>query len=157
LAGFSVAVLPTDRFLFVGFPPPRSAARRTFLEEIAGIRATLVFFEGGSRLAESLGDMAAVLGEREAVVCRELTKLYETFYRGPLGELAADPQLAAPKGEIVILVAPGREAEASAADADAALAEALGRLKPADAAAEVAKALGLPRRELYRRALELKR
>jgi 16S rRNA (cytidine1402-2'-O)-methyltransferase len=157
LAGLSAAGLPTDRFLFVGFPPARSAARRTFLEEFAGLRATLVFFEGGSRLAESLADMAAVLGDREAVVCRELTKLYETFYRGPLALLAADPRLDAPKGEIVILVAPGREIEATAADADAALADALSRLKPADAAAEVAKALGLPRRDLYRRALELKR
>ena len=157
LAGLSAAGLPTDRFLFAGFPPPKSAARRTFLEELAGIRATLVFFEGGSRLADSLADMAAVLGEREAVVCRELTKLYETIVRGPLGRLAADPQFEAPKGEIVVLVGPGRETEATAADADAALAEALSRLKPADAAAEVAKALGLPRRDLYRRAMELKR
>lgn len=158
LAGLSAAGLPTDRFLFAGFPPPKSAARRTFLAEVAGVRATLVFFEGGSRLAASLADMAEVLGgEREAVVCRELTKLYETIVRGRLSELAADPRFEAPKGEIVVLVGPGRETEASAADADAALAEALARLKPADAAAEVAKALGLPRRDLYRRALELKR
>jgi len=156
LAGLSAAGLPTDRFLFAGFPPPKSAARRAFLEEIAGLRATLVFFEGGSRLADSLADMAAVLGDREAVVCRELTKLYETFYRGPLATLASDPKLDAPRGEIVILVGPGREAAATAADADAALSEALARLKPADAAAEVAKALGLPRRDLYRRALEIK-
>lgn len=156
LAGLSVAGLPTDRFLFAGFPPPKSAARKTFLTEFAGIRATLVFFEGGSRLADSLADMAEVLGDREAVVCRELTKLYETLYRGPLATLAADPRLDAPKGEIVIVVAPGREQEATAADADAALTEALTRLKPADAASEVAKALGLPRRDLYRRALELK-
>jgi len=156
LAGLSVAGLPTDRFLFAGFPPAKSAARRTFLEELAGIRATLVFFEGGSRLAASLADMAAVLGEREAVVCRELTKLYETVVRGRLGDLAADPRFEAPKGELVVLVGPGREEEATAADADAALSEALTRLKPADAASEVAKALGLPRRDLYRRALELK-
>ncbi len=156
-ASLSAAGLPTDRVLFVGFPPPRSAARRTFLTEFAGVRATLVFYEGGSRLADSLADMAAVLGDREAVVCRELTKLYETFYRGTLSVLAADPKLAAPKGEIVILVGPGREIAATAADADTALAEALSRLKPAEAAAEVARALGLPRRDLYRRALELKR
>jgi len=157
LAGLAVAGLPTDRVLFAGFPPPRPAARRTFLEELAGVRATLIFFEGGSRLAESLADMAAVLGpQRPACVCRELTKLYETVARGSLAELAADPRFVAPKGEIVVLVAPGREEAASAEDADAALAEALSRLKPADAAAEVAKALGLPRRDLYRRALELK-
>lgn len=156
LAGLSVAGLPTDRFLFAGFPPAKSAARRTFLEELAAVRATLVFFEGGSRLAASLADMAQVLGDREAVVCRELTKLYETVVRGRLSELAADPRFEAPKGEIVVLVGPGREAEASAADADAALADALTRLKPADAAAEVAKALGLSRRDLYRRAMEMR-
>lgn len=156
LAGLSVAGLPSDRILFAGFPPPKSAARRTFLQEVAGVRATLVFFEGASRLGESLADMAEVFGPREAVVCRELTKLYETVVRGPLDVLAADPTLQAPKGEIVILVGPGREMEATAADADLALREALGRLKPAEAAGEVARALGLPRRELYRRALELK-
>jgi 16S rRNA (cytidine1402-2'-O)-methyltransferase len=156
LAGLSVAGLPTDRFLFAGFPPPKSAARRSFLEELAGVRATLIFFEGGSRLAASLADMAAVLGNREAVVCRELTKLYETVVRGSLEALAADPQFEAPKGEIVVLVGPGRVEAAGPAEADAALAEALTRLKPADAAAEVAKALGLPRRDLYKRALALK-
>jgi 16S rRNA (cytidine1402-2'-O)-methyltransferase len=157
LAALAAAGLPTDRFLFAGFPPPKSAARRAFLEELAGVRATLVFYEGGSRLAASLADMAAVLGsEREACVGRELTKLYETIVRGRLGDLAADPQFDAPRGELVVLVGPGREAAASAADADAALADALKRLKPADAAAEVAKALGLPRRDLYRRAMDLR-
>lgn len=156
LAGLSAAGLPTDRFLFLGFPPPKAAARKAWLAEFAGVRATLAFFEGGSRLADCLKDLAEVLGPREAVVCRELTKLYETFYRGSLTELAADPKLDAPKGEIVILVGPGRETEATAGDVDAALRDALSRLKPADAAAEVAKALGLPRRDLYRRALELK-
>jgi len=156
LAGLAVAGLPTDRFLFAGFPPPKSAARRSFFEELAGVRATLVFYEGGSRLAASLADMAAVFGPREAAVGRELTKLYEAVTRGPLDVLAADPQFAAPKGEIVVLVGPGREAAATAADADAALTEALARLRPGDAAAEVAKALGLSRRDLYRRALALK-
>ena len=156
VTALSAAGLPTDRFLFAGFPPPKSAARRTFFEELAGVRATLVFYEGGSRLAASLGDMAQVFGPREATVARELTKLYETIVRGPLDALAADPQFAAPKGEIVVLVAPGREEAASADDADAALADALTRLSPADAASEVAKALGLPRRDLYRRAMALK-
>lgn len=157
LAGLTVAGLPTDRFLFAGFPPPKSAARRTFLEELAGVRATLVFFEGGSRLAACLADMAHVFGPRDAAVARELTKLYETVVRGPLPDLAADPRLDAPKGEIVIVVGPGREAEASAADADTALKDALERLRPAEAAAEVAKALGLSRRDLYRRAMELRK
>jgi 16S rRNA (cytidine1402-2'-O)-methyltransferase len=100
--------------------------------------------------------MAAALGEREAVVCRELTKLYETLYRGPLSVLAADPKLDAPKGEIVILVGPGHEAEATAGDIDTALADALIRLRPAEAAAEVAKALGLSRRDVYQRAMAMR-
>jgi 16S rRNA (cytidine1402-2'-O)-methyltransferase len=156
LAGLAAAGLPTDRFLFAGFPPPRSAARRAFLAELEPVRATLVLFEGASRLGESLADMAAVLGPRPAAVARELTKLHETIARGPLDELAADPALKAPKGEVVVLVAPGREAQVSTADAEAALREALGRLGPADAASEVARATGLKRRELYRRAVELK-
>ena len=156
LAGLAVAGLPTDRFLFAGFPPPKSVARRAFLEELAGVRATLVFFEGASRVAASLADMAVVFGAREAAVARELTKLYETVIRAPLGELAADPRLARPKGEIVILVAPGREVASTAADADTALRDALTRLRPAEAASEVAKALGLPRRDLYRRAMEMR-
>ena len=156
LAGLSVAGLPTDRFLFAGFPPAKSAARRTFLEELAGVRATLVFFEGASRVAASLADMAAVFGAREAAVARELTKLYETVVRGPLDQLAADPDFTAPKGEFVIVVAPGRDEAASPADTDQALIDALKRLRPAEAAAEVAKAFGLPRRDLYRRAMEMR-
>jgi 16S rRNA (cytidine1402-2'-O)-methyltransferase len=156
IAGLSIAGLPTDRFLFAGFPPPKSAARRTLFEELAPLRATLVFFEGGSRLKASLEDMAAVFGDRPAAVGRELTKLYETCIRGPLSDLAADPRLDHPKGEIVVLVGPGEEKAASAQDADAALRDALLRSGPSEAAAEVARALGLPRRDLYRRALELK-
>lgn len=126
-------------------------------EELAGVRATLVFYETGPRVAESLADMAAVFGPgREAAVARELTKLYETTYRGTLESLAADPRLDGPKGEIVVLVGPGREEVAGPAEAEAALVEALGRLSPSEAAAEVAKATGLNRRELYRRAIELK-
>ncbi len=156
ITALSVAGLPTDRFLFAGFPPPKTAARRAFFAELAPVRASLVFYEGASRLGASLADMAAVFGPREAVVARELTKLYETLTRGPLDVLAADPTLASPKGEVVVLVAPGAETAATAADADAALAEALGRVGPAEAASEVATALGLSRRDLYRRALELK-
>lgn len=156
LAALTLAGLPTDRFLFAGFPPPKSAARKTFLAELAPVRATLVFFEGGSRLAASLADMAEVFGDRQAAVARELTKLHETCVRGTLAELAADPRLDDPRGEIVVLVGPGEEVAATAADADAALAEALTRLPPGEAASEVSKALGLSRRDLYRRALEMK-
>jgi len=157
LAALAVAGLPSDRFLFAGFPPPKRGARKSFLAELTPVRATLIFFEGGSRLAASLADMADVFGPRQAAVARELTKLHETCIRGTLPELAADPRLDDPKGEIVVLVGPGEAAAASAEDADAALTEALSRLPPGEAAAEVARALGLPRRDLYRRALELKR
>ena len=156
LTGLAVAGLPTDRFLFAGFPPPKSAGRRAFFEELRPLKATLIFFEGASRLGDSLKDMAAVFGPRPAAVGRELTKLYETVVRGTLDQLAADPALQAPKGEIVVLVGAGEETTLSAEDAEAALAEAVKRLGPSEAAAEVARATGLPRRELYRRAVELK-
>ncbi len=157
LTALAGAGLPTDRFLFVGFTPPKSAGRRALFADLAATRATLVFYETGPRLAASLADMAAVFGaERLAAVCRELTKRFETFVRGPLGDLAVDPRLDAPKGEIVVLVEAGCDAPASSADADAALTEALRRLSPAEAAGEVARALGLPRRDLYRRALALR-
>lgn len=157
LAALTLAGLPTDRFLFAGFPPPKSAARRTFFEEFANTRATLIFYEGASRVDDCLADMAAVFGgTRQAAVCRELTKLYETCVRGPLAELAADPRFEAPKGEIVILVGPGTEELATADDAEAALREAMARLPLGEAAAEVAKALGLSRKDLYRQALALK-
>ena len=156
LTGLAVAGLPTDRFLFAGFPPPKRAGRRTMFEELKPLRATLVFFEGASRLGDCLADMAAVFGPRPAAVARELTKLYETVVRGPLDVLAADPALQAPKGEVVVLVGAGEEAGLSAEEAEAALAEAVQRLGPSEAAAEVAKATGLPRRELYRRAVEMK-
>ena len=159
LAALAVAGLPTDRFLFAGFPPPRSAARRAFLEGLKSVRATLVLFEGVSRLGASLADMAAVLGPRPAAVARELTKLHETVVRGDLVALAANPALAAPKGEVVVVIGPPAEAAtepASASEAEAALKEALARLPPAEAAREVAAATGLARRDLYRRAIALK-
>ena len=156
LAALTVAGLPTDRFLFAGFPPSRSAARRAFFAELAPVRATLICFESGSRLAASLADMAAVFGARPAAVARELTKLHETVLRGSLDELAADARLVAAKGEIVVLIGTGVERAATPAEADAALAEALTRLRPAEAASEVARALGLPRRALYAKAVALK-
>ena len=105
LAALMVGGLPTDRFLFAGFPPPKEAGRRGLFAELKTIRSTLIFFEGGSRLAACLADMAEVFGAREAVVARELTKLHETVIRGPLPQLAVDPRLDHPKGE---MVDPGR-------------------------------------------------
>ena len=135
LAALAISGLPTDRFLFAGFPPPRSAARRTFLEALASTRATLIFYETGPRLSDSLTDMGAVLGDRPAAVGRELTKLYETCIRGPLSALAVDPRLDAPRGEIVVVVGPGEDAAASEADVERALIEAMSRAGPSAAAA----------------------
>ena len=104
LAALSVSGLPTDRFLFAGFPPAKSAARRAMFEELAHVRATLIFFEGGSRLAASLADMAAVFGPRDGAVARELTKKFETYHRGSATEVLAHFQAHPPKGEIVLLV-----------------------------------------------------
>jgi 16S rRNA (cytidine1402-2'-O)-methyltransferase len=157
LAALTVSGLPTDRFLFAGFPPPRAAGRAALFAELAPVRATLIFYEGGPRLRASLGDMARVFGPRQAAVARELTKLHETVIRGPLADLAADPRLDAPRGEIVVLVGPGAEPLASAEETDAALAEAVTRVGPARAASEVARALGLSRRDLYARALSLRK
>ena len=156
LAALCIAGLPADRFTFAGFLAPKSAARKTALEELRTSRHTLIFFESGPRLKDSLTDMAEVLGDRPAAVARELTKLYEECVRGTLSELAANPRCDAPKGEIVIVVGPGAEDVSSEADIDAALKEAMGRLPLGEAASEVSKALNLPRKPLYKRALELK-
>lgn len=155
LAALCIAGLPADRVTFAGFLPPKSGARRTALEELRTARQTLVFFESGPRLADSLSDMAEVLGARSAAVARELTKLYEECVRGPLPDLAVDPRCQSPKGEIVIVVAPGEVEAASEGDVDTALTEALTRLPPGEASAEVSRALNLPRKPLYKRALEL--
>ena len=155
LAALMLAGQPADRVLFAGFLPAKSAARRTMLAELKPGRQTVVVFESGPRLRASLTDMAEVLGPRPAAVARELTKMFEECVRGTLGELAVDPRLDGPKGEIVVVIGPGETEVASAADADAALIEAMARLAPGEAASEVSQALDLPRKPLYRRALEL--
>ncbi len=162
LTALSLAGLPTDRFLFAGFLPPRQAARRAVLAEFGNLRATLVFYESPRRLAGALADMAAVLGgDRDGAVARELTKHFEEVRRAPLAGLAAHYAAAgAPKGEVVVLVGPPRdEAGRAAGEAalDAELARALATLSVKDAARDVAVRLKLPRREVYARALELAR
>lgn len=157
LAGLVASGLPSDRFLFAGFLPPKQGARRSAIETLRAVPATLVFYESGPRLAETLADLSAVLGRREAAVARELTKLFEETRRGSLAELAAHYETAGPpKGEIVLLVGPPAEDAASAADIDAALKVALAEMPTKAAAASVAEALGLPKREVYQRALQLK-
>jgi 16S rRNA (cytidine1402-2'-O)-methyltransferase len=159
LAALASAGLPTDRFLFAGFLPPKRAARRAAIAELRTLRATLVFYESGPRLAAMLEDLAALLGAREAAVARELTKLYEETRRGRLDALAEHYAAAAtPRGEIVVLVGPPEE-DAGAVDAaalDAMLTERLARQPLKAAVDEVAGASGRPRREVYRRALALK-
>ena len=148
--------LPNDRFLFAGFLPAKDKARAEVLGELAGVRTTLVFFETAPRLAKSLEAIGELLPGREVAVARELTKLYEECRTGSAEELAAHYQAHPPRGEIVLLIGPPGETEATAEAADALLREALGRLKPSHAAAEVSKATGLDRKALYARALELK-
>ena len=157
LAALTGAALPTDRFFFEGFLPPKSVARRGRINALAAVPATLVFYEAPSRLSGALADLAAELGPRQAAVARELTKLYEETRRGALPELAAHYAAeGAPKGEIVIVVAPPLAAPPPGADAlDAAILAALASLSVKDAAASVAAATGLPRRDIYARALRL--
>jgi 16S rRNA (cytidine1402-2'-O)-methyltransferase len=158
IAALTLAGLPTDRFLFVGFLPAKAKARADAIAEVADVRATLVFYESGPRLGDSLLALSAQLGDREAAVAREITKLHEQCVTGTLTELARGYANAAPKGEIVIVVAPPMEAEAVSDDAlDAALDAALARLSPSRAAAEVAELLGIPRKRAYARALDLTR
>jgi 16S rRNA (cytidine1402-2'-O)-methyltransferase len=157
VAALTLAGLPTDRFLFVGFLPSKAKARDDAIAEIAGVRATLVLYESGPRLAATLRALAAGLGDREAAVTREITKRFEEAVTGTLSSLAARYADAPPRGEIVIVVdQPGAPEPASAEDGDAALAEALTRLSASQAAGEVAKRLGLDRKALYARAMEMK-
>ena len=156
LAALVTSGLPPDRFLFAGFLPPRTEARRSALRELASVRATLIFFESAGRLAEALVDMAVVLGAREAVVARELTKLYEELRRGSLAALQTHyADAGPPKGEIVILVGPPPAADATDEAIDAALRAALATASLRDAVAAVATDLGAPRRRVYARALLL--
>jgi 16S rRNA (cytidine1402-2'-O)-methyltransferase len=157
IAALTLAGLPTDRFLFLGFLPAKEKARADAIAEIAAVRATLILYESGPRLAQTLAALATGLGDREAAVAREISKSYEQCVTARLSELAARYADAPPKGEIVVIVGPPGEAAAvSEADADALLIEALGRLSASGAAGEVAKATGLPRRDLYARALAIK-
>jgi 16S rRNA (cytidine1402-2'-O)-methyltransferase len=158
IAALTLAGLPTDRFLFLGFLPPKAGAKAEAIAEMAAVRATLVLYESGPRLAATLAMLAEKLGDRDAAVTREITKKFEEAVTGTLPTLAARYADAPPRGEIVIVIAPpGEAAPASAEDADSALAEALTRLPASKAAGEVAKRLNLDRRELYARAMEMKK
>ena len=156
LAALTVSGLPSDKFMFVGFPPNTSAARLSFLSEMAQIPATLVFYESPKRLSKLLTDMVSSLGEeRRAVVCRELTKKFEETTRGSLGELVAVFDGIAIKGEIVVLVDRDHKAKADPITVETALRSALAQMSVKDAAAMVAESLALPRRDVYQVALNI--
>jgi 16S rRNA (cytidine1402-2'-O)-methyltransferase len=157
LTAMMVAGLPSDCFLFDGYLPAKPGARRARIGELAEIPATLVLFETGPRLAAALADLAAGLGSREAAICRELTKQFEEIRRGDLVSLARDAGAAAPPlGELVIVIAPPADGQASAGEIDTLLRDALARKSVKDAVDEVAALARKPRREIYRQALALK-
>jgi 16S rRNA (cytidine1402-2'-O)-methyltransferase len=156
VAALSVSGLPTDRFLFVGFLPPRSGARRAALAELAAARETLVFYESPVRALASLDDMRQALGDRPAFLCREATKLHEEYRRGTLAELRAHlAEQAAVRGEIVLVVGGAAEGPAVTESAEALFARLTAEGRPRrEAVKAVARALGLPAREVYRRVLQ---
>jgi 16S rRNA (cytidine1402-2'-O)-methyltransferase len=155
IAALTLAALPTDRFLFTGFLPSKAKARADAIGELAGIRATLVFYESGPRLEDTLAALRDSLGNRDAAVIREISKLHEETVTGSLPELADRYAGKPPKGEIVIVVGPPLEqAEASDEDLDRAIDEALKTHSPSRAAADVAAALNIPKKRAYARAVE---
>jgi 16S rRNA (cytidine1402-2'-O)-methyltransferase len=154
--------LPPQPFLFVGFLPPKTGPRRAALErlrnaEAAGLSATLVLYEAPHRLVETLADAAEILGPRPAAVCRELSKHYEDVRRETLPALAAHYGVETPRGEITLVIGPATAEPATAQTLDQALELALGQMSLKDAAAVVATATGLPKKQIYARALELGR
>jgi 16S rRNA (cytidine1402-2'-O)-methyltransferase len=160
LTALQLSGLPSDRFLFAGFLPVKSGARRSALAELAAVPASLIFYESPHRLADSLDDMARVLGaERPAAMARELTKLYEEVRRGRLADLAAHYAAAGPpKGELVLVIGPPAAAAApTAGELDQRLGQAMAEMSLRDAAAVVAAATGLPKRDVYARAVQLSR
>ncbi len=162
LTALVLSGLPPHPFLFVGFPPPRQAARRAAFgrlraAEQAGLAATLIWHEAPHRLAEALADLAEAFGERPAAVARELTKRFEEVRRDTLPALAAWYAANQVRGEVTVLVGPGAEEEAGADELDRRLREALAAGSVKDAAALVAGATGLPRRVVYARAMEIAR
>ncbi len=156
LSALSVSSLPPEPFVFAGFPPAKSGARCSHLQRFVTTDATLIFYESPHRLLDSLRDMVAVFGPRPAAVARELTKLYESCVRGPLPEIIAHYEAESPRGEIVVLIGPPDDTTTPEVDIDAALNAALAEMSPSAAAAHVAKATGIPKRDLYARAVELK-
>ncbi len=159
LTALQLSGLPTDRFLFLGFLPSKGGPRRSAIDEVAGIRATLVFYESAQRLEALLADLSQALGPRPAAVARELTKLFEEVRRGSLCALAAHYATAGPpKGEVVVVVGPPSDSDRETFDdagLDAALKRSLSTSSLRDAVAEISRLSGQPRKSVYARALAL--
>jgi 16S rRNA (cytidine1402-2'-O)-methyltransferase len=159
LAALAVAALPTDRFFFEGFLPPKETARRSRLAELARIDATLVMFESGNRVEDTLRDLADIMGARDAAICRELTKLHEEVRRAPLSELAKSAGALETRGEFVLVIGPPAASAGimTESELDDLLRSALKRDSVKDAVAHAVEVSGRPRREIYARALALAR
>ena len=155
ICALTLSGLPSDRFFFAGFPPSAQGARRSFLADLAGVQATLILYESPKRLAALLAEMAEVLGaDRQAVVCRELTKRFEEVLRGSLATLAAEVETRDTKGEIVVLVDRAAPIQATEASIGTALEAALKSMSVKDAATFVSQTLGVSRKIVYRIALD---
>jgi 16S rRNA (cytidine1402-2'-O)-methyltransferase len=156
LTALAVAALPTDRFFFEGFLPPKQTARRARLTELSRIDATLVMFESGNRVQDTLADLAGIMGDRDAAICREMTKLHEEVKRGPVSQLALAADTLETRGEFVLVIGPPAGAAIMAADElDELLLNSLRHDSVKDAVAHALELSGRPRREIYARALEL--
>jgi 16S rRNA (cytidine1402-2'-O)-methyltransferase len=156
LTALAVAALPTDRFFFEGFLPPKQTARRTRLIELSRIDATLVMFESGNRVQDTLADLAGIMGDRDAAICREMTKLHEEIKRGPVSQLALAADTLETRGEFVLVIGPPAGTAIMAADQlDELLLNSLRHDSVKDAVAHAVELSGRPRREIYARALEL--
>ena len=152
-----MAALPTDRFFFEGFLPPKQAARRARLTELSRIDATLVMFESGNRVQDTLADLAGIMGARDAAICREMTKMHEEIRRAKVSELAQAAATLETRGEFVLVIGPpaaGAQVMAEH-DLDDLLRSSLQRDSVKDAVAHALELSGRPRREIYARALEL--
>ncbi|WP_417274816.1 16S rRNA (cytidine(1402)-2'-O)-methyltransferase [Celeribacter halophilus] len=157
IAALTISGLPSDRFLFAGFPPSSQGARLKFFSSFASVPATLGFYESPKRVHRTLGELCDTLGEtRQAALCRELTKRFEEVRKGTLRELEESLRDAPVKGEIVLLIDRAERAEVSEADLETALAEALEAMTVKDAAADVAARYGLKKRDVYQMALAMK-
>ena len=157
LSALSVAALPTDRFFFEGFLPPKQTARRARLAELARIDATLVMFESGNRVQDTLADLAGIMGARDAAICREMTKMHEEVRRAKISELALSADTLETRGEFVLVIGPpAADTQIMAGDKlDELLRSSLKRDSVKDAVAHAVELSGRPRREIYARALEL--